>query len=201
MSVSFAVKASSNEGGSFELPEAGTYGAVLVALVDLGTHESNFTDADGTRKRQRKIHLVWELTSEFDSKGEPFLVCQSYTWNPKSLNSKAALRKVVEGYLGRTLSENEPVDYADFLGKPCSLGVSVGTTAGGKRFAEVASISKPMRGLAIAPASHGPFAFRVDGLNSTKDPLDIPDWIPPTFGRKVEDEIRTSDEYGRLSPF
>lgn len=190
----FKTKATSGEGGDFELPPAGTHPAVLVALIDLGKHQSTF---DPTKDRH-KILFVWELTAEADSKGENFLVAQDYTW---SLNSKAALRTIVEGFRGKALADGEEYDLGLMLGQPCMVGLSEGTTGKGKTFMEVASVSRPVKGLTVPPATHAPWGFLLSMVNSTIDPIDVPAWVPKLYGRNVLDDIKASKEYQALPSF
>ena len=192
---SFRTKSSNNEGGDFELPPSGTHPAVMVGLIDLGTTENTY---NGKTSDRHKILLVWELTAEADSKGVNFIVAQDYTW---SLGKKAALRPLVEGFRGKAMADEEEFDLALMLGKPCMVVVTEGISGNGKKFAEVASLSPPMRGLTVPPATREPFIFHLGQLSSTKDDLEIPDWVPPLYGRKVADDIRKSQEYGKLSPF
>lgn len=191
----FNTTANSSQGGDWELPQAGTYPALLAALIDLGTHSFNYS---GEVKENRKILLVWELTGEFDSKGNPFLVNESYTW---SLNKKATLRGIVEGFIGRTMADGEDFDLLSLLGQPCMVSVTEGLSGAGKKFVSVASVSKPMKGLTVPPANHEPYAFALSMLSTSKDEIKVPAWVPFLYGRKVEDVIKQSKEYGQLPPF
>lgn len=192
---SFRKQANSSDGGDFEHPPSGTHPAVLVGILDLGTTDNTYKDK--TTKRQ-KIMLVWELTAEADSNGQNFVLGQDYTW---SLNEKAHLRKIVEGFRGKTLADNEDFDLMIMLGKPCMVNVSEGLSAGGKKFMEVTAMSPPMRGLTVPPPTHEPFVFHWGMIGSTHDPIEIPDWIPRVYGRPVIDDLKKTDEYAKLSPF
>jgi hypothetical protein len=192
---SFKTRANNGDGGDFELPPSGTHPAVMVGLIDLGTTENTY---NGKTSDRHKILLVWELTAEADSKGQNFIVAQDYTW---SLNKKAALRPIVEGFRGKALADDEEYDLALMLGKPCMINVTEGVSGGGKKFAEIAGCSPPMRGLTVPPATRDVVFFHIGALTSTKDDLEIPDWVPPLYGRKVVDDIKKSKEYAALSPF
>lgn len=191
--MDFRTKAISGE-GDFEMPPPGTHPAILVGLIDLGTHASTF---DPTKTRH-KILFIWELTAEADSKGQNFLVLSDYTW---SLNSKAALRSIVEGFKGKSLADGEEYDLGLMLGQPCMINLKEGTSAKGKSFMEVSSVSPPMRGLTVPPATHTPFGFLLSMINSTIDAIDIPAWVPKLYGRNVVDEIKVSHEYAKLPSF
>lgn len=193
--VSFRMSASSGEGGDFEMPPAGSHPAVLIGIVDLGTKDNTY---NGKTSKRHKILLAWELTAEADSKGQNFVVAQDYTW---SLNSKAALRTIVEGFKGKALADNEEYDVADMLGQPCMINLSEGMSGGGKKFMEVSGVSKPPRGLTVPPASRDAFVFHWGAVGSARDDFGLPRWLPKLYGRNVEDDLKTTDEYVALSPF
>lgn len=191
----FAIKANSGEGGNFELPESGLHPAVLVGLIDLGTHTREF---GGEKTNQHRLYLCWELTAEHDSNGQPFIVGQDYTF---SLNKKAKLRAIVEGYLGRSLADGEEFDPMIMVGNPCLLNLKDGVSGSGKKFVEVASIGKPMKGQTVPPATKEFAVFSLTSINSTLDPIEIPAWVPPIYGRAVLDEVKKSHEYSKLPNF
>jgi hypothetical protein len=188
------MRPTSGEGGDWELPPGGTYPAILVGLIDLGTHEREF---QGSKSEARKVLLVWELTGEYDSKGESFKVAKDFTL---SLNSKAKLRAFLEGWEGRKFKDDEEIDLLSFVNRECVLNVTEGTSNAGKRFVDVASATKPMRGLVVPPRSVEPYVFTLADSDLKADP-GVPDWVPPNYGRKVADEIRGSKEWITGCPF
>jgi len=191
----FAIKANSGEGGDFELPPSGMHPAVLVGLIDLGTHTREF---GGEKTDQHKLYFCWELTAENDSKGQSFVVGQDYTF---SLNKKAKLRGIVEGYLGRSLADGEEFDPMLMVGNPCIVNLKDGVSGSGKKYVEVGGIGKPMKGQTVPPATKEFCIFSLSQINSTIDPIDIPSWVPPIYGRAILEEIKKSHEYGRLPGF
>lgn len=191
----WTTKASNSEGGDFELPAGGMYPAILIGLIDLGTHTRTF---NGQTTEARKLFFVWELTGEADSKGQNFIVAQDYTW---SLHKKAKLRAMIEGWRGKALNDDEEFDLISLMGKPCMLTLSEGETSSKKKFVEISAVSNPPKGLTVPPASQTPFAFNFAFISSTKDDLEIPEWVPPIYGRDVTEEIKKSAEYLKLSPF
>lgn len=194
MTSPWAKKATSGEGGGFEMPAGGSYPGCLVALIDLGTQAVSF---GGETKDQHKVVLVFELTGEFDSKGETFKVIKDFTF---SLNSKAKLRGFVDGWLGRKLADDETVDITQFVLAPCVVNVNEGTSANGKRFVDVASVTRPMKGLTVPPATVEPFVWSFEGHDPRNEPP-VPEWVPMLYGRKVADDIKKSREWSTLTPF
>lgn len=190
----FAMKAASSE-GSYELPPSGLHPARLVAVIDLGTHEREF---NGEKINQHKLFLCWELTGENDSNGQTFVIGQEYTF---SLHKKAKLRAIVEGFLGRSLTEGEDYDILTMMGAPSVVSLKDGVSGNGKKFVELASIAKPFKGQTIPEQTKESFAFSLTQVTSTKQDLGIPDWCPFTYGKKVEDEIKKSQEWDNVPPF
>lgn len=193
--------ASDAEGGSYERPAPGTYPAVLVALIDLGTHprivKDNKTGQEKTI-RQRKLFFVFELTGEFDSKGESFLVAQDYTW---SLHKQSKLRPMIEGWQGKGMAADEKFSVISLLGKECCLSISESVSSGGKKFTEISGVGPVMKGLVVPKPFRELFAFNVATLGSAKDDIPIPEWVPRIYGREVRDDIKKCDEYAALAPF
>jgi hypothetical protein len=194
MTNPFSKRVSSGEGGDFELPPSGTYPACLVALIDLGMQRVTFNNET---KEQPKIFLVWELTGEHDSKGQPFYVGKDFTF---SLNSKAKLRAFLEGWSGRKFADDEEIDVSVFLNQNCVVNVTEGISGSGKKYVDVASATKPMKGLTVPPRSVEPFAWSFDGWDPKNEPP-IPEWVPFTYGRKIIDEIKKAREWSSLVPF
>jgi hypothetical protein len=193
-SVSFKTKASSGE-GEYELPPAGSHPAIMIGLVDLGTHDNTY---NGKTAKRHKILLVWELTAESDSKGQAFIVAQDYTW---SLNTKAQLRTIVEGFRAKALADDEEFDLMTMLGQPSMISLTEGVSGSGKKFVEVASVSRPSKHTTVPPASHETYVFHWGALASQKDDFELPDWMPRLYGRMVSDDLKASDEFAALVPF
>ena len=75
--MSWKVKASSTEGGDFELPPSGSYPAVLIGLIDLGTHDREY---NGKTDEVHKLLFVWELVTESKADGDNFVVIKDFTF-------------------------------------------------------------------------------------------------------------------------
>lgn len=188
------VKTSSGEGGDFEAPPGGSYPGCLVGLIDLGTHDNTY---NGKTTEQHKVYLVWELTAEHDSKGQTFKVAKDFTL---SLNTKAKLRGFLEGWEGRKFNDDEEIDLGSYMLRSGVINLSEGTSNNGKKFVDVSSVTKPMKGLIVPPRTVEPFVWTFDGWDCRQDPP-IPDWVPFLYGRKVVDDIKKSKEWSTLTPF
>jgi hypothetical protein len=128
---------------SFELPPSGTHLATCYRVIDLGTQVTNW---QGQSKRQHKVLISWELPDERMSDGRPFSISQRYTW---SMSDKAKLRKDLESWRGVPFTErdfgSQGFDIRNIVGKACLLTI-MQETNGEKTYANIASISKLMKG-------------------------------------------------------
>jgi hypothetical protein len=175
---------------SFELPPAGTHLAVCYRVIDLGTQETTYK---GQAKKQHKILLSWELPEEKMEDGRPFTISQRYTW---SMSEKASLRRDLESWRGLPFTERDfgegGFDVKNILGKACLLNI-VHTDKGDKKYANIASISKLMKGQ--TPPADGP----------TNEPVYLwlheSRWNPEAF-HKLSDGLKSaimaSPEYKAL---
>lgn len=127
----------------FELAPAGTHLAQCYRVIDLGTQMSSYA---GQPKRQHKIFIAWELPDEKMVDGRPFTVSRRYTW---SMSEKATLRHHLESWRGLPFTEKDfgpsGFDIKNIIGKCCLLNV-VHTEKDGHSYANIASISKLMKG-------------------------------------------------------
>lgn len=154
-----------NDSGDFTPPPAGTHLAVCYRFIDLGTQETNFLDAAGNKKRARKVLLGWELPDELMDGGKPFVVQQRYTW---SMSEKANLRKDLESWRGRAFEEKDfgTFNIKNVLGKPCVLTI-VHKEEGGKVYANIAAVGKPMKGMASPDPVNPVVYFSLEDYSET----------------------------------
>jgi len=192
------MKISNQKPKEFELPEAEVYPGALVSIFDLGIQESSFGE-------KHQVHLVFEI--DYDkADGKKFLIGQTYT---ASLYEKAALRKVAEALLRRSMTNEEADDFDlfDLLGKSCLVDVVHNIGKGkheGKTFANVNSISKIMKGQQpYKPASEIlKYDYAVDGKNiPVNTPKHITQWIQrsKTWLGTVDEE-QVGDEEKPVKP-
>lgn len=172
----------------FELPPPGTFLAVCYRVLDLGTQDTTYK---GTPKRQHKILISWELPEEKMKDGRPFTISQRYTW---SMSEKATLRKNLESWRGEPFAEKDfgqgGFDIKNILGKGCLLTI-VHTNKGDKNYANIASISRIMKGMTV-PAAANEKVFL--GLNN--DDFDQPVFFK--LSDNLQNTIKASPEYQEM---
>jgi hypothetical protein len=135
---------------NFTPAPAGQWQAVCVDVVDRGWHEKTFNGQavlgkDGKPAQVHKVQLMWEINEEM-ADGRPYIVS---AWFNLSLHEKATLRKSLESWLGRTLTEpevTEGYDLETLLGKNCQLTVVHKVTPNGT-YANVTAIVPLMKGM------------------------------------------------------
>ncbi len=179
---------------STPIPPAGSFGAVLVALVDLGTHSERFRNKDQktgkvkeTVKDVRELLIVWELPEE---KVEGFkdlnhLVFKRYS---VTFSEKSGLRIMMETWRSKKYQPNEDIDPAVLLGKSCQVNVTH-RQDGDRTYANFTGVSPLGKGMKVAKPQNTPVIVGLDDK--------LPAWIPThLYGEKVEDIRRFCLEHG-----
>lgn len=178
-----------NSGGGFELPEAGNQPAVVVALIDLGTQESEYK---GKVSLVPRILLVWELTTQkMSGSDHNHLLAKDYAFYP-DMSVKSALRVMLEKWRGRAFVDGEVFDLTTLLGKSCLVDVVHGQSGSGNAYAKVAGVSALPRGMSAPHPKRKPVAWEIEGADRLPEHLD---WLPFLFGRNPIDVIRNSQEW------
>lgn len=148
-----------NNGGDFELSPAGTHLAICYRVIDLGTQK---VDWQGKTKEQRKVMLSWELPDEKMSDGRPFAISQRYTF---SSSEKAIFRQHLESWRGAPFKDSDfgpgGFDIRNILGKPCLLTV-VHAEKGGRTYANIKGVAKPMKGTVAPDPVNVPVFFSLE---------------------------------------
>jgi len=177
--TSFIVKDSG--GGDFKQVDPGTYPARCIAIIDLGTQDSEY---QGQKRKRRQAMLVWELPTEMmeTKDGEkPMTVSKFYT---VSLSEKSNLRPDLEAWRGRAFTPEELAgfDLNNVLDKPCMVSV----THNEKGKARVSSVAKLVKGMSVPDAVHKPFIFSLDNFDGA---------LFQTISPGIQKIIAQSDEY------
>lgn len=181
-----------SNGVEFTPPPAGTHVAVCYRVIDLGTQESEF---QGTKKRQRKVMVSWELPNELmpegEHAGEPFTQHQRYTL---SSNEKATMRKHLESWRGKvfTDAELEAFDMKNMIGKPCFLNL-VHETKQGKTYCNIAAIMALPKGTAVPPLKSATQYLSLDGMLDSDF-----DAVFAKLSKGLQETIKKSPEYAEL---
>lgn len=182
------------EGGNFTPPPAGTFPAICYRVIDLGTQQATYL---GETKRQHKVLLSWEIKDddaviETDDGPQPMTIHQRYTW---STHEKAALRKHLESWRGKTFTEADfgpdGFDIKNIIGVGCLLGI-VHNVKGDKTYANISSVSKLPKGMEPGELTNERVYLWLD---------------PDLFDREVfgklsdglQDIVRSSPEYQELT--
>lgn len=176
-----------SSGGSSEVPPEGNNPAVLVGLIDLGTH---YEEYQGSGYDARKVLLLWELPTEMMSSGKPHIIGKQYNLSEK-VGPKSGLRKDLESWRGKAYGEGEKVNIASLIGKACLLNLGHRKSAKGNTFAQIMGIGPLPKGMSPPSPFTIPYVFELG-----EGPLKIPDWVPYLFGRPIEDVIGDSKELG-----
>lgn len=173
---------------AYEPCPAGTYPARCCALVDLGHQQVTFNDET---KSAHKVLLQFEICDPEArrSDGTPHILSRRFT---ASLHERAALRALLEGWRGKpfTTEELRGFDLHAILGV-AALATVTHATKGERTYANLASVTKPPRGLTV-PAGELP-ALGFD--------LAAPDWQAfAALPSRVQEQIAESPEYAALTP-
>jgi hypothetical protein len=153
-------------------------------IIDLGTTEDKKFGG-----RKRKIQFLFELPNELEvfdeSKGaQPYYVRTSMTL---SMSEKANLRKFIESWIGKTMTDREASNFEimDLLSLPAMLNISHRVTDAGT-FANIMSISPLPKGI-TCPAQINP-SLSYDTTAHNQDAFSqLPEF--------VRTQIMESDEY------
>lgn len=154
----------SDKGGSadFEPAPAGNHVSRCVSIIDLGTQENEYL---GEISWRHQVFLMFELplkmkTFKKDDQEvtEPFTVSGFYTL---SLNEKANLCQLLEGWRGRAFTEDEKAafDITVLAGRDCLVNVVRYKKKNGSDGAKIASISQLPDGMNCPDQVHPTVVF------------------------------------------
>lgn len=172
-----------NGGGDFKRAPAGSHVAVCNMVADCGL-QSGFEG-----KPQRKIYVRFEIPAErveYEKDGKtvegPLTIGSFYT---ASMNEKATLRKHLEGWRGKTFTDDEAAqfDVSKLLGQGCMLSV-IEKESGGKTYSNIAGMSKLPRGFEAPPAENPLLYFDQESGDSAYEAL--PKWLR----EKIDGQLR-----------
>lgn len=149
----------SNGGGSFTPPPAGTHIARCVSIIDIGMQHGEY---QGKPTAREQCIVGFELPEEMmeateDRDARPFMASEFYT---KSLNEKAKLRHHLESWRGRAFTDDELAgfDLRNILDKPCQLTIIHERKQNGDIRAKITGIT-PLHKSMQCPARVGDLVF------------------------------------------
>lgn len=194
--------------GSFEQPPAGTHDAVVVGLIELGTHPTPFKNKDGSQQTRRIVMLAWELVDEEMSgyKGRNWVVGKDFTF---SLNEDANLRKFLLNMRGEDVDE-DGFEFDELRGFKCLLTITTeaGKTNPEKKYNNVTGASKPGKKAQIDNPQHKPFFWELPDPGTPKAQIEQAmasligasvDWLPRFYGKNLSEVVMRSEEWISLT--
>lgn len=130
-------------GGNFAPHEAGSFLGVCVDVIDYGVVK---TEWKGQPRLRRLFQFAFETNADPRDDGTPQMI-----WSRRftaSLSEKAAARAFLEAWRGKPFTKEELAgfDPENVIGANAMLTI-IHKENGGKTFANIAGIGKPMKGL------------------------------------------------------
>lgn len=179
-----ALKGKYKSAVKFELVPEGVHHAVCFAIYDLGTQESQFNEKIILKPQ---ILIMWELPNENREDGSIFTISKKYT---RSLHEKAQLRKDIEAWKGKKLTEDEidNFDITEFIGMNCQLQI-IHTQKGDKTYTNIASIMALPKGTPQAKPINSVIAYEIEN----PIPKDTPNWIKDLILKAEENKSESPE--------
>lgn len=174
--------------GTFEVCPVGNHPAVIVGVIDVGTHMSDYMEGENKPQRQAFVVIQIDNTDPETSRkdGRPFAFLRRIALQQR-YGPKAAARTLLQKALGRELAEGEPVVIKEMLGRNIMADI-VHTSKGDKTYDKLKDItSYPKKTARVEPAVP---AF----LCRFEDSIPNLDWLPRWFGVTIEDYRKQSHE-------
>lgn len=163
----------------FENPPAGTFGAVCIKVIDLGTQAVTW---EGDTKHQRKVFIQWELDENMED-GRPFVTGRKFT---VSMHEKATLRAFLKGWRGRDFTDDELKGFnpQKLIGAPCMLSLVQNGD-----YVNVASAAKLPKGMNPLKPVNPTVYFSLDEFDAK---------VYESLSNKMKEDISKSPEYMAL---
>lgn len=168
----------SGKGKDFVPPPEGTYTAVCVQVIDLGTQYSEFYG-----KSTKKVLIGWELMGMRNEHDEPWLVHRRFT---ASLGTKAALRIALRAWRGRefTDAEIDAFNLRNIVGAPCMLNITH-RKDGDSTYADISGVMALPAGMPKPTPTLPKIVFDIENWD---------DAVFKTFSDNLKKTIMSSDE-------
>jgi hypothetical protein len=185
-----------NSGGDIAPLSAETHHGVCYSIVDIGTQPSN----NPKFRAKHQVIISWEIPNEridLEVNGEmknlPRAISKTLTL---SLSPKSTMRPLLESWRGRPFTEAEldGFDLKNILGANALVSVVHTPPKDGKVYANVASVAKLMKGMAVMKGELPQMFFDMDTIKGKFSlPPSIPDWIKAKIMQSEEWNARMGD--------
>ena len=133
----------------YEPIEAGVHQAALACIVH-NPNQPGYQNA-GT---VNQCVFIWITPFVTDAAGAPKQVRRTLTMPANPMHERANFRKLIESWIGTTLTAVQIANFnmRKMLGRRCTLVTTVATSAQGRRYAKLTSVSKATGGAYKIPA-------------------------------------------------
>ena len=134
---------------SYEPIEAGVHQAALACIV----HNPNQPGYQGGATVNQCL-FIWVTPFVTDADGVPKQVRRTLTMPPNPMHERANFRKMIESWIGVPLTPEQIANFnmRKMLGVRCTLVTTVATSAQGRQYAKLTSVSKATGGKYQIPA-------------------------------------------------
>lgn len=178
----------SSSGGDFKPIPEGSYIAICIRVIDLGTQVTTYKGAD---KTQKKVLIVWEVPEvqvEYDGVMRPALIMSRYT---ASLSDKANLRRDLESWRGKRFTDEElkGFDLKVLVGHACQIQVLHSEDGA---YANVRAIMAMPKGMDKPVPEHPTIHFSLDAGEYSQG-------IFESLSEKLQAQIKLSPEWKALN--
>lgn len=178
-----SLKLQRKKGSDIPPLEGGTYMAVCVGVIDIGTQYN-----DRFKKSAPKVILIFEIPSErmeIDGESKPRWMSGTYT---QSMNDKSKLSDILVTWRGKKFNDVEleiGFDLTQMLGVPAMIQVTQ-TEKDGRVYSNLEGVSGIPKGLPAPQAEGELLCYEMENPNEAVFEK-LPDWI--------KEKIRASAEW------
>lgn len=186
-----ALNYKTNGGGSYKTVPAGSHAAVCDIVADVGLQPGFGAYPEPKHQVYIRFEIPAERISWEDKSGQrregPAVMGTFYT---ASMHEKANLRKALEGWRGKSFTDEEAehFDIESILGKSCMLSIVEKPKGDGVK-AVIAGISSLPKGVKAVKAELPLLLFNPEADNSCGT-ADLPEWL----AKKIEGQLESQPE-------
>ena len=172
----------------FENAPAGAHVGRCYKFIDLGTQPKTY---QGQTSLKHMVGIGWELPLELMKDGRAFTTYQSYNW---SMHPKSTLREMLENWRGVKFTDADfgegGFDTKKLIGATCTISVVHNPGKDGKVYANIASVSRAMKGIEIPPMVNEAVYFSFDDFDGE---------VLNKLSQKMRDAIMRTPEYAKIT--